>query len=222
MVELIAAIAGAYYYFKTKDHQIKIFVWYLWLTVAVETIGMYGYLNYNNFDNTIINWIKNSVFSSNTWLYNTYYLASSIVFALFYLKVVKDHLSKNIIKFSVLIYVIFTIAYYIISGTFFTKSVPYDILLQTLLVFIYVMLYYKQLLKSDRILYFYKLPIFYISSGLLFWYLCVTPLFIFDAYLNLINADFIKFQRSYLLIANTLLYSCYTFGFLYTVQYKKH
>lgn len=221
LVELLAALAGTYYYYKTKDYQVKIFVWYLWIIVGVETFGMYGYLLQNNYDNKIFIWVKNSVICSNTWLYNIYSFVSIILFGIFYLRIIKDHLSKKIIKILILIYTLFTIVYFILSGTFFTKSLPYDVFLQTLLVFIFVMFYYRQLLKSDSILFFYKLPVFYISSGLLLWYLCVTPLIIFDGYLTLINEDFRRFRLLYLFIANTLLYSCYTFGFLYTQQYKK-
>ena len=221
IIELLAALAGSYYYLKTKDYQLKIFIWYLWMIVFVETFGMYGYLLQNNYDNTLFIWIKNSVFCSNGWLYNIYNFVSIILFGIFYTGIIEDELSKKIIKFLIIIYLLGTIIYFIVSGAFFIRSLPYDVFLQTLLVFIFVMLYYRQLLKSDKILVFYKSPIFYLSSGLLLWYLCVTPLFIFDGYLYEINENFLKFRGFYLFIANTLLYSCYTLGFLFTLQFKK-
>lgn len=221
LIELLAALAGSYYYLKTKDNQIRIFVWYLWLIVGVETFGMYGYLLQNNYDNVLFIWIKNSVFCSNTWLYNIYSLVSIILFWKFYSLIIDDYISKKIIKFSTIIYIFFSVIYFTLSGAFFTKSIPYDVFFETFLVFIFVMLYYRQLLKSDKILFFYKLPVFYLSSGLLLWYLCITPLYIFDGYHYAINKDFIKFRNSFNSFANILLYSCYTFGFLYTLQYKK-
>lgn len=221
IIELIAALAGTYYYLKTRDKQMKIFILYLWIVVFIETVAMYGYVLQNNYDNKLFIWLKNSVFCYNTWLYNIFSFVSIILFGRFYTGIIKDGLSKLIIKYSVFAYVIFTIFYFLFSGTFFTKSLPYDVLLETLIVFVLVMLYYKQLLKSDKILVFYKLPVFHISSGLLLWYLCVTPLFIFDSYIYEINKNFIQFRYVYLFVVNIFLYSCYTFAFLYTIRFKK-
>ena len=67
IVELIAALAGTYYYLKTRDSQMKIFVWYLWFVVLVETVGMYGHLLLNNYDYDWFIWLKNSIICSNTW-----------------------------------------------------------------------------------------------------------------------------------------------------------
>ncbi len=198
----------------------KIFIWYLWFVVFIETVGMYGLLFQNNYDNKWFIWVKNSVFCSNIWLYNIYSFVSILIFGKFYSQILDDKFSKIIIKFAVIIYVVFSISYFIISGTFFSKSLPYDVLLETFIVFIFVMLYYRQLLKSDKILHFYRLPIFYISSSLLLWYLCVTPLFIFNGYIYEANQNFIQFRHIYLFIVNIFLYSCYTFAFLYTIRYK--
>jgi len=221
IIELIAALAGTYYYIKTRDYQMKIFVWYLWFVVFVETFGMYGYVLQNNYDNELFIWLKNSVLCYNTWLYNIFSFVSILLFGKFYKSIVKDDLSRLIIIYSVIAYVIFTILYFALSGTFFTKSLPYGVLLETLMVFIFVMLYYRYLLRSDKILYFYRLPLFYISSSLFLWYFCVTPLFIFDGFIYEINKSFIEFRNFYLFVVNILLYSCYTFAFLFTIQYKK-
>lgn len=221
LVELIAALAGTYYYLKTRDNQVKIFIWYLWLTVAVETLGMYGYVLQNNYDHEWFIWIKNSVFCSNRWLYNIYLYVSLILISMFFKTILQDRLSKIIIKFSIIVYAVSVLFYFSVSDSFFIKSIPYDMFLETLLVVIFVMLYYRQLLKSDKILFFYRSPIFYLSSGLLLWYLVITPLFIFDTYFYLINDNFLKFRDIYITASNIFLYLCYTFGFLFSLQYKK-
>lgn len=221
IVELIAALAGTYYYFKTSDKQMKIFIWYLWFVVVVETIGMYGYLLLNNYDYDWFIWLKNSVICSNTWLYNIYSFVAILIFGKFYLKIVNRKSSKNVIKIAILLYAIFTIIYFLISGTFFIKSLPYNVFLETFMVLVFVILYYKQLLSSDKVLLFYKLPVFYISSGLLLYYLCTAPLFTFDSYFYEVNKSFIQFRHVYMFIINIFLYSCFTFAFLYTIQFKK-
>jgi uncharacterized membrane protein YfcA len=221
ILELISALAGSYYFLKTKDVKIKPFVWYLWIMVFVETVGMYGYILQYNYDNELFIWIKNSSFCSNTWLYNIFSLVYIFLFGLFYYRLIDNKFDKRVIKFSVIIYIIFSLFYFGFTRGFFIKSLPYNFLLETLIVFLYVMLHFKQLLRSEKILVFYKSPYFYLSSGLLLWYLCVTPLFIFNTYFNEVNTNFLEFRSFYLLIANIFLYLCYTFGFLYTIRYKK-
>ncbi|RCW92768.1 hypothetical protein [Winogradskyella arenosi] len=221
IVELIAALAGSYYSLKVKDKTLAVFVWYLWVTVFVETFGMYGYILQNDYDYEWFVWIKNSVFRSNNWLYNLYRVVSIILFGQFYERVIKDPSVTKLIRILVIAYVCFTVVYFTMSGTFFIFSLPYGVFVETFLVFVFVMFYYRQLLKSDKILYFYKLPVFYISSGLLLWYLSVTPIFIFNSYLNVINDKFLEFRDFYLFIANISLYLCYTFCFLFTLRRKK-
>lgn len=221
IVELFAALAGSYFYLKTSNKLIKPFVWYLWVVVFVETFGMYGFFLLNNYDNEIFISIKNSVWCTNTWLYNIYEIISVILFGIYFRNILDRKLDKTIVEVSVIVYSIFTFAYFIITDGFFIKSIPYNFLLQTFLVFTYVMLYYRQLLKSDDILIFYKSVFFYINSGLMLWFLVISPLFIFDTYLYAVNENFVEFRKTYLFIANLLLYSCYTFGFLYSLQFKK-
>lgn len=221
IVELIAALSGSYFYLKTSNKLIQPFVWYLWVVVFVETFGMYGFFLLNNYDNEIFISIKNSVWCTNTWLYNIYEIISVILFGIYFRNILDRKLDKTIVEVSVIVYSIFTFAYFIITDRFFIKSIPYNFLLQTFLVFTYVMLYYRQLLKSDDILIFYKSVFFYINSGLMLWFLVISPLFIFDTYLYAVNENFVEFRKTYLFIANLLLYSCYTFGFLYSLQFKK-
>lgn len=199
----------------------KIFIWYLWFVVLVETVGMYGYLLLNNYDYNWFIWLKNSVICSNTWLYNIYSFVSILIFGKFFRDIIHSKPSKIIIKITVVLYVIFTISYFLISGTFFEKSLPYDEFLGTFAVLIFVILYYKQLLASNKILLFYRLPVFYISSGLLLFYLCVAPLFTFDSYFLAVNKGFVQFRLVFMFLINTFLYSCFTFAFLYTIQFKK-
>tara|TARA_R110002049_G_C9075337_1_gene555219 strand:- start:384 stop:1094 length:711 start_codon:yes stop_codon:yes gene_type:complete len=221
LLELIAALSGSYYYLKTNDRKVQPFIWFLWVIVIVETVGMYGYILQNNYDNEIFIWIKNSVFCSNTWLYNIFNLSTIFFLGLFFKRILNNDLAKKLIVFMVILIACFTVLYFGFIGNFFKKSLPYDFLMQTLAVFVFVMLYYFELLNSDKILFFYKSPVFYLCTGILLWFLCVSPLSIFDAYMYEINQGFLEFRGLYLLIANILLYSCYTFGFLYPLYVRK-
>jgi hypothetical protein len=221
IAELVAALSASYYWFKTKDLSVRYFMWLLWLTVFVETLGLYGFVLQNNYDNAVFIKLKNSVFCENRWLYNIYAFVGFIFLGLFYRKNLKTSASKKIVTFLIVLNSLFSIVYFSITNGFFVKSIPYDVAFQAFGVFVFVMLYLLELTRSDKILQFYKSYLFYISLGLLLWYLCITPLFIFDAYFYQINTGFVKFRNLYLLIANILLYSCYTFAFIYSSQYKE-
>ncbi len=218
--ELAAALAGSYYWLKTNDESVRPFVWYLWFTVIVETLAMYTYL-YDNIDNSFINWIDNSVFHGNTWLYNIYNSVSLILIGMFMISNTKNETSHKIIKVIVLVCSLFTVFYFFITGEFFVMALPYDLAVQTFAIFIMVLLYLQELIQSEQILDFYKSHVFYISLALLLWHICLTPLFIFDGYYRAVNKEFIAFRTIFLDTFNILLYSCYVFAFLYSLFHKR-
>ncbi|REE07878.1 hypothetical protein DFQ09_11072 [Winogradskyella pacifica] len=218
--ELAAALAGSYYWLKTKEDAVRPFVWYLWMTVFIETVSMYTYL-YSYFDTPLINWIESSIISSNTWLYNIYDFISLILIGMFMIRNTNKDFSHRIIKIIVLIGSVLKVIYFSISGDFFIMSLPYNLAVQTFALFIMFLLYLRELIQSEQILNFYKSHVFYISLGITLWYICLTPLFIFDSYYNAVNENFIVFRGLFLDTFNILLYSCYTFAFLYSLRHKK-
>ncbi len=219
--ELLAAVSGSYYFWKVKDPKLRIFVHYLWLTVVVEIIGGYSYLMLNNYDHEWFIALKNSVFCRNIWLYNIYaYLAIGFI-SIFYYNLITGFKAKITVLSTFAIFSSFAILYYTLTDAFFTMTLPYHFSIGLAIICLYVLLYFLQLIKSDRILDFYKLPSFYISICLLLWYLCVIPLFIFDGYFKSINSEFGRFRILLLLIINICTYSGFTFAFLYPLSKRK-
>lgn len=221
IVEIIAAIFGSYYISKVKNSVLIIFVYYLWITVFVEIIGLYGFLLLNNYD---IEWyisLKNSVFCSNTWLYNIYSFLAIGIIGLFYSNLMTSKVLKNGIRFIFVAYAVFAFAFFTFTNGFFTKSIPYNFIFGTVSISIYVIFYFIELMRSDEILSYYKLPSFYISIALLIWYLCVTPLFIFDSYFYEMNTNFVDFRSLFLLFINIFTYLCFAFGFWYSLKKSK-
>jgi hypothetical protein len=219
--ELAAALAGSYYWLKTKDERIRPFIWYLWLTISVETIALYPMIMQYNFDLPWFIWLKNSPICRNTWLYNIYGFVGLILLGWFYRNHVNNRLSKKVIVFTVVLCSVFALLYYAISGRFFEMYLPYEDAFRTFAILIFVLLYFRELLNSEKFLEFYKSHMFYISIALMLWNICVTPLFIFDGYYKAINKEFVEFRRLFLAIANVLLYTCYVFSFLFSLYHKK-
>ena len=219
--ELFAALSGSYYLRKVNDSRLRIFVYYLWLTVVVEIIGRYGYLMQYDFDNAWFIAFKNSVFRTNTWLYNIYsYLAIGLI-GIFYKSFMSTYKSRAAILSIIGLYSLFTILYFTLTDDFFKLTLPFNLIIATLIICFYVIMYFLELIKSDNILDFHKLPSFYISIGLLLWYLCVMPLFIFNSYLLSFNTDFIAFRILLLLFINICTYSCFAFAFLYPLYQSR-
>ncbi|WP_299335430.1 hypothetical protein [uncultured Psychroserpens sp.] len=220
-VELIAAVFGTLYLKKNKNSVLKIFVYYLWLTFFVELIGEYSEIMQNNYDYSWYISFKNSVFCTNSWLYNIYsYLAIGMI-GIFYSNMMSTKTSKIIIRTVIITYSLFVLIFFTITDAFFTSSLPYDMIFGTIIICIYVILYFIELMRNDEILEFYKLPSFYVSIGLLMWYICVMPLFIYDGYFKAINTNFIKFRYLLLLIINIFTYLCFAFGFWYALYSNK-
>ena len=220
-MEIVAAISGSFYLRKTKNEKLKVFVYYLWLTVVVEILGTYKSFLQNNYDyEWFIVW-KNSVFCQNTWLYNIYSFLAIGLFGIFYSNLMTTNLYKIIIRTTFIVYSLFVILFFTFTDAFFVMSLPYDMILATIIICVFVVLYFLELMKSDIILEFHKLASFYISIALLLWHLCVTPLFIFDEYLVPLNTDFYSFRRILLLYINIFTYLCYSFGFLYALRMSK-
>lgn len=220
-VEIIAAIFGSYYISKVKNSVVKIFVYYLWLTVFIEVFGLYGYLLLNNYDNEWYIALKNGAFCSNTWLYNIYSFLAIGFIGLFYSNLMISQVFKNSIRVIFIAYAIFAFAFFTFTDAFFTKSLPYNFIFGTVSISIYVIFYFIELMRSDEILSYYKLPSFYISIALLIWYLCVTPLFIFEAYFYEMNTKFVEFRNQLLLFINIFTYLCFAFGFWYSLKKSK-
>lgn len=219
--EISAAVFGSVYLHRTKNQKLKIFVVFLWITVIVEVIGYYKTILQNNYDyNWFIAW-KNSIFCQNIWLYNIFNFLTIGFLGVFYTDLISNKSSKLFIRFIVVLYSIFSIFYYTFTDAFFVLGLPYDSILSSIIVSAYVILYFKELMNSDFLLQYYRLPSFYISVALLLWYLCATPLFIYSSYFLPFNTEFVNFRTLLLLYINIFTYTCITFGFWYSLKKSK-
>lgn len=214
LVEILAAMAGSLYIYKSKDESVRYFVMYLWLTVIVEYTAIYSRFMLNNYDNKLFVLIKNSPFCTNNWLYNVYAVVLIILLGKYYENLISNFKHKNYIKMLVIGFSIFSIFYLIFSDAFFNNSLPYGLMIQTLIVSFFVCLYYLSIINSEKILAFYKSKHFYLSTTLLLWSLAITPLIIFNGYYRLNNPNFIYLRRFILLCSNIIMYLCFTAVFL--------
>lgn len=206
--ELIAAITGTLFFYKYKKTPWRFLIIYLWLTVIVEFLG--GYIT----EHKILVYIDENGLEYNKWLYNSYDFLSFLCFFYIYYQGIKNTTYKKVIK-------LFTISYGIISiiNWFFIQSIIKESselpkIIGSLFLIISIILYFIELLKSEKILIFHRMVSFWASVALLIFYAGNIPFSLkWNNYMLIIE------MRNLFLIAYILaiiLYLIFTFGFIWS------
>jgi len=223
ILEYIAAIAGIFFLKNSSNYTNwdKYFVWYLWLTCFVETIGLYSPLAYYT-DYAYFSFVRDTSFISNYWLYNAFTLVSISFYCLYFISYLKSINKRKVLTALIFVYMIYSIGHLLMSGVFFKGYSQVILFSGVLLLIINVIFYYFELLRSDQIMNVkYLLPI-YVSVGALLFYICVTPILFLSNYFSTENSLFVNLRINVMLYANIFLYSTYTFGFLICSKKRKY
>lgn len=187
----ITAVIGTVYYHKYKHTFLKYFIGFLWFTVFIEIFGhVQGFI------------ITGSTF----YIYNIYIFVSTVFYLLIYIRYLKRNLTGKIL---LILFILFSL----INVLFIQKTIwisqTYPLLLGSLFISISVILFFIQLLNSDIILKINKLLIFWISIGLLLFYIGIIPIFVMADFFNYFGLfDYI------ILTLNVIMYGCFIFGFI--------
>ena len=150
LVEILAAIAGTIFLRKVpaSDLATKYFVWFLWLTVVLETIGCYAPLGHFEGYN-FFSFLKDTPFQNNKWLYNFYSLVSAVFFTLYFRQFIKSRIQRLILKILIVFFIVSSVVNLAVTGVLFTEDSKYVNLLGTFLIFFSITLFYFELLRSD-------------------------------------------------------------------------
>jgi uncharacterized membrane protein len=119
-------------------------------------------------------------------------------------------------KIAVIAFIVAAITNFFISDVFFNLISKFTMIAGSILILISILLYYFELLRGDSLLQFNKSITFYISVGLLVYYLSMTPLFIYGSYYytDTGSQSFKKFYLNTLSVANVIMYVTFILGFL--------
>jgi len=220
--ELIAALAGSYYLFKNEHtpRRFKYFAWYLWFVLIADIFGFYAVWNYFD-DYQTFPWLKDSLFARNEWFINCLIVISYVVEGLIFIDSLNASKIKRLLKAATLFYLIFGVVEILFIGDVFKEYIITNIFLGTLLLLSSIAVYFQQLLKSDKILYFSKDLLFYIAIGVVIWNLCVIPIYIYDNYFTTQNEDFILLYAAILRYCNIFMYTTFAVGFVVCSQSGK-
>lgn len=214
-VQLLAAISGNFYLKKGKQPKKwnKYFVKFLWLTFFVEFLGLYAAVGYYS-DYNYLSCIKDTPFADNSWLFNLFLIFNFAFLAAYFSSFIENEIIQKVIAWLIILYVLISSGYLIYTDVFFKYFSRVSVFLGSVLLIISILLFYYQILKSEKLLKLKGYLPFYLSIGCGIFYLCTTPLFLYTNYLSIEDVVFLQFYQYVLFIANIFMYLFYALSFV--------
>lgn len=196
---VLSLISCIFKYRKLHPLVIRYFVWFLLFYLLLECYGLY----------------LSSHKIRNHWLYNIYIFIEFNFLNYIYIQTITTSGPRNTIKaFSLVFPLFFIINIAFIQGihTFNT----YSYVAGGAAVIVWTCMYFTELLSKPKFSSIIEQPLFWISTGLLFFYLGNIPFYGMINYLLKNHYGIVKNYFVIVLILNVLKYSLYAVGFLCT------
>lgn len=211
--EVSAAITGLILFKKFKTSKTKFFIWFLVYLFVCDFLAGYVYYVKDGF----LSFLKGTKFATNHWWSTSFWKIGAIVFfSFYYYKILERASFRKIIKTTGVLFFSFCIIYIGFHWEeFFIRFFPVISVLGAVVVFLCSVLYFVEILQSDRILTFYKSINFYISAAIFIWWLIITPLVFYDMYHTSWDWNFIFLKWEIYLFANIFMYSTFTFALIF-------
>ena len=206
--ELISAIVGTIYLYKYKNTYLKYFLLLLWFITITEFIG--GYI----VENKILVYIDENGLVYNKWLSNIRRFVTFIILYYIYFKLLKTEVFKKWIKIFAIIFSIIYVLNWIFLQNFIKESPEIPQVIGSIFLVISILFYFIELLKSEKIMVFHRLLLFWISVGLLLFYAGTIPFMLkWNGYM-IIPGVHKLFLIVYILAI--IMYLTFTFGFIWS------
>nr|WP_255802940.1 hypothetical protein [Aestuariibaculum lutulentum] len=214
LVEILPAIVGLLLYKYYKDTQVKYFIWFLTYLTICDFISNYYLLIKND---GILSFLKNTVISGTWWWVTLFWdIGAILFFSFYYQKVLNTSIFKSIIKYSSIVFLVFSVGYIFMNWeAFFIMFFPIISILGAIIIFMCSIFYFIEILLSDKILTFYKSINFYISFTIFIWWLITTPILFFEIYGSNNDLEFRATRNMLYLMANIFMYLTFTFALLW-------
>jgi len=193
--ELIAAVLGTIYFKKYFSSTEKYFFYYLWLTFFIDALGAF----FGTF-------LKMKI----SWIYILFVFFSFLFYFYWYYTILKKKLFKKIVIFFSIVFTIYAVINFLtLSWTDLYHR--QTIIFGSFIIIVVSLFYFSELLNSDKVLNIKNELRFWITTGLLLFYVGVFPLMVF----------YEQFEKNYItahilfIVMNAILYMCYSLGFIW-------
>lgn len=194
----ISTLTAVLFYGKYKHTVLKYFVWILLYNLINEISAKYVYY-----------WLDRNVV-----MYNVYNTIFFLYFLYVFRSFVQSKTYKKWIFYSTVLFSVVTVVNAIVVNAYFDNLMTSYITGACLLIFC-IILYYIEILSDSRVLYIKEDLLFWISVGLLLFYVGYIPIKISREFFSDNNDLFVTLfnvQRILIIIMN----SCFIIGFIWT------
>lgn len=214
-LEFTAAFAGLYHLKKYKTGTYTKYLVYVLFFVAItellctySTIAKASEFKYFGF-------VEGTPFQRNYWIHNVQLIVTFSYFINYFRSRLRRGFLSRFMSVLIWTFAITAIINLFVTDVYFTSISKYTYITGSIFLMVSILVYYFELLQSDNLLNFNKSLTFYVSVGLLIYYLSITPLFIYNNYYNSESSKaFNNFYLYTLAVANVIMYGTFTLGFL--------
>lgn len=202
--EILAAIAATIFFFKYKKTSMKYLLLVLWLIVLTEQFGLImGQKRILLYENKY-----------NYWIFNIMKPIWKLLYLYIFYKSLENKKYKKWIRNFIAIYIVSLIINWVFLQNFLTEIESYSHIIGAFFIISSAIFYLIELLKSDKIIRFYRKLLFWVSIGLLTFYGGTIPFIIVrDYYANL---NYIHNIYLIIYVLGTLMYLLFAFGFIWS------
>ena len=202
--EFAAATFGTIYFFKYRNTTIQYFLILLWYVFINDTLGMY---------------LRENITDYNALLYNIYYVVNFSYLFLLYRKYISRKTQKKCIAYFLAIYltIVFINGFYENYITHF-QSIPY--IIAACLLVITIVFYFIEMLNSEKVLSAKTNLLFWISVGLLLYFVGNIPFRILRNYYEQLTDATVLFLVNFTL--TVVMNTCFIIGFIWSDKKQQY
>lgn len=193
-----------FFYKRLQPKWLRLFTWFLIFTLLIQLTGI-AYSFYTK--------------KSNHFIFNFYILIQFLFYFFLFYKTFEKQNLKIIIQLMAVLFVTYYF-YNLFFGTGFFIFSTAGNTLGSILIIICCLLYFVSLFKSELILNYFRIPMFWIATGLLFYFVGNFIYLSLMGYIVKHNLDTAGNFYVLLVTLNFLLYGLFTSGFLSNQLWK--
>lgn len=201
---LICIFIIAIAYKKLQPQWLQLFLYFLIVSFIVDLGATYYSQSFKKSNHFIIN----------------FFLPVNFCFYFFiFYKTFETKKLRKIVLVSVVLYLgLFLVDILFINGIFFYNT--YSYCGGSILVVFCCLLYFMWLFSSDKLLNYFKIPMFWIATGLLFFY--AGNLVQYSLVRYIIEHDLVTIYYTITIILSCILFGAFSIGFLCNQSWKKN
>lgn len=224
-LEILAAIVALVTYKWYKNKPSKYFLFFLWITVLVETIGLITAVNFFYPNSRIIVFFKtnfsDTIVLENDWLYNIYWLFFFPFYFFYFGKLIKNKVIKKRVYILMYAYIIISlIDLFLNINQFNSTFLKLSRVAGTLFFLIVACSYLFEVIRSNEVFKFYLSLSFWITTSTMFFVLVTGPVYIFSD-LTYESKLMLRFFLKIVDIGNYVLYGSFIIGFIINAYQEK-